>query len=101
MLGVPLKDKAYVYGDNLSIIINGSRPESVLKKKTHAYYFHFIRELCAASLMSLHKIDSKENRADALTKSLAGGPFYHLMKSTLFTKSGEKDNKKITNDSVP
>lgn len=101
MLGVPLKDKAFVYGDNLSVIINGSRPESVLKKKTHACYFHFIRELCAASLMSLHKIDSKENRSDALTKSLAGGPFYHLMKSLLFSKSDNDQRNKFSDDSVP
>ena len=93
MLGVPLKDKAYVYGDNLSVIINVSIPESVLKKKTHACYFHFIRELCAASLMSLHKVNSKENRADTLTKSFSGGPFYHLMKSIFITK-GEDSNKK-------
>jgi len=40
VLGVPLKDRAFVYGDNLSVIINGSIPESVvLKKKTHACYF--------------------------------------------------------------
>ena len=42
MLGVPLKDKAFVYGDILLVLINGSRPESVLKKKTHACYFHFV-----------------------------------------------------------
>ena len=101
MLGVPLKDKAFVYGDNLSVIINGSKPESVLKKKTHACYFHFIRELCAASLMSLHKIDSAENRSDALTKSLAGGPFYHLMKSLLFTKIDSNQGNKSNDDSAP
>ena len=84
-----------------SCVTNGSRPESVLRKKSHACYFHFIRELCAASLMSLYKIDSKENRADALTKSLAGGPFYHLMKSILFTKGDVHKEKKTTEDSVP
>ena len=51
--------------------------------------------------MSLYKIDSKENRADALTKSLAGGPFYHLMKSILFTKGDVHKEKKTTEDSVP
>ena len=86
MLGVPLADKSHVYGDNLSVIVNCSRPDSVLKKKTHACYFHFIRELCVASLRSLHHIPSTRNRADALTKSLPGDVFFNLIKTVLLIK---------------
>ena len=33
MMGAPLTGPTYVYGDNMSVIYNTSRPESTLKKK--------------------------------------------------------------------
>ena len=35
MMGVPLNGPTYVYGDNMSVIYNTSRPESTLKKKSN------------------------------------------------------------------
>ena len=36
IMGVPLTGLTYVYGDNMSIIYNTSRPESTLKKKRNS-----------------------------------------------------------------
>ena len=33
MMGVPIDGPTYVYGDNMSVIFNTSRPESQLKKE--------------------------------------------------------------------
>ena len=33
MMGVPLTGPTYIYGDNMSVVYNTSRPESTLKKK--------------------------------------------------------------------
>ena len=35
-MGVPLKGPTYVFGDNMSVINNTSKPESMLKKKLNA-----------------------------------------------------------------
>ena len=34
IMGIPLTGTTYVYGDNISVIYNTSRPESTLKKKS-------------------------------------------------------------------
>ena len=36
MMGVPLEGPTYVFGDNMSVINNTSKPESTLKKKSNA-----------------------------------------------------------------
>ena len=44
MMGVPIDGPTYIYGDNMSVINNTSKPESVLKKSNSICY-HFVREL--------------------------------------------------------
>ena len=34
MMGIPISVPSYIYGDNMSVIHNTSRPESVLRKKS-------------------------------------------------------------------
>ena len=36
MTGVPLTGPTYIYGDNMSVIYNTSRPEWTLKKKSNS-----------------------------------------------------------------
>jgi hypothetical protein len=40
MIGVPLSGPCYVYGDNMSVINNTHRPESMLKKKSNNICYH-------------------------------------------------------------
>ena len=47
MMGVPISGPSYIYGDNMSVIHNTQRPESVLKKKSNAVCYHFTRESVA------------------------------------------------------
>ncbi len=35
MMGIPVKGASYVYGDNMSVVNNTSKPESTLKKKSN------------------------------------------------------------------
>jgi len=58
--------------DNQSVVHNGQRPESTLKKKHNAVCYHKIREAVAAGIIIIHKIDSHKNTADLLTKCLSG-----------------------------
>ena len=42
MMGVPIAGPTNVFGDNMSVINNTSKPESTLKKKSHSICYHFI-----------------------------------------------------------
>ena len=43
MMGVEVSGPTYIYGDNMSVIHNNSKPESVLKKKSNSICYHFVR----------------------------------------------------------
>jgi hypothetical protein len=72
MFGVPLDGPAVVYCDNQSVVHNGQRPDSVLKKKHNAISYHKIRECVASGVVTIYKINTEENTADLLTKVLSG-----------------------------
>ena len=47
MMGVDIAGPTYIYGDNMPVIHNTSKPESVLKKKSNSNCYHFVREAVA------------------------------------------------------
>ena len=69
MMGVPLEGPAFVKADNLSVVNNTSKPESVLKKKSNSIAYHYVRERVAAGVIVVSHEDSKSNLADMLTKT--------------------------------
>ena len=73
MMGIPCVGNAYVYGDNQSVLYNGSLPESTLKKKSNSIAYHFVREGCARDEWRLAYISTHDNVADLLTKPLPAG----------------------------
>ena len=84
MLGVKVEQESLLLGDNLSVVLNTTIPSSQLKKKHNAIAYHRVREAVAASIIRFAHIDSKENIADILTKSVDKATFYHLTKKCLF-----------------
>jgi hypothetical protein len=73
MMGVPLNTPVYIYGDNMSVIHNTSKPESTLKKKANSVCFHYIREAAAADECRTGHVSTHENPADIATKPLPAG----------------------------
>jgi hypothetical protein len=47
MMGVNLSGPTFVYGDNMSVVRNTQRPESVLKEKSNSSCYHTVRESAA------------------------------------------------------
>ena len=45
MMGVPISSPSYIYGDNMSVINNTSKPESVLKKKSNSICYRAVGSL--------------------------------------------------------
>jgi hypothetical protein len=44
MMGVPLSGPSFIYGDNMLVIHNTQRPESVLKKTSNSICYHAVQE---------------------------------------------------------
>ena len=42
MMGIAINGPAYVFGDNKSVLVNSSKPTSVLKKKSNSIAYHLV-----------------------------------------------------------
>ncbi len=74
MMGIPIDGPTYIFGDNtMSVIHNTQRPKSVLKKKSIAICYHFMRESVAMGECLTAHIRSEDNPADLCTKVMPGG----------------------------
>ena len=93
MMGIPCKEPTYIYGDNMSVIHNTSKPESTLKKKANSVCYHFIREAVAADECRTGHISTHENPADIATKPLPNGEKRdRLVGKILYFFNGSSDN---------
>ena len=72
MMGVKVDGPTYIFGDNMSVIHNTSKPESVLKKKSNSICYHFVREAVVTKECLTSHIPTAKNVADLLTKVLSG-----------------------------
>ncbi len=73
MMGIPVDEPAFVFGDNQSVLANTTAPASTLKKKSNAIAYHFVREGCARDEWRTAYINTHENVADLFTKPLPSG----------------------------
>ena len=73
MMGIPVEENAFVWGDNQSVLANTSRPESTPKKKSNQVAYHFVREGCARNEWRTAYCNTHSNVADLMTKPLPGG----------------------------
>ena len=95
MMGVKVRGPTNVYGDNMSVIHNTQKPESILKKKNHAICYHFIREAVAMDEIRTAHIGTNDNPADIATKIIpAGQKRDHLVRLVLWDLADERPSKK-------
>jgi hypothetical protein len=87
-LGAPTDGKAYVFGDNASVITSSNIPHSSLNK-FHNMLLSYHSSVCEASIASndilwFFHIPIKVNPADVLTKFCGHTVFWPLIKPYLF-----------------
>ena len=75
-LGVPVRSKSYMFGDNKSVVDSASTPTSTLSKK----------EAIAAGYIQFNWKDGKSNPADILSKHWEFANIWPLLKPLLFWK---------------
>ena len=61
MIGVPIEGPSYIYVENMSVIYNTSRPESVLSNKLNSICYHFVMEAVAAKESPTSQITTLKN----------------------------------------
>ena len=83
-MGVPIDGPTYVYGDNMSVINNTSKPESVLKKKSNSTCYHLVREAVTMQECLTTWVPTLKNWADLLTKVLSRNKRRGLVKGVLY-----------------
>ena len=67
-LGVPIMTKAYMFGDNKSVVMSSTTPQSILNKRHNMLSYHRVREAIAAKILEFHWCSSSQNRRDILSK---------------------------------
>ena len=73
VMGIPVNNPSFIYGDNQTVLWNTTVPDSMLKKKTASASYHFMREGVSADQWRTAYINTKLNPADILTKNLPAG----------------------------
>ena len=73
MMGIPVEDPTFIFGDNQSVLSNNTMTEFMLKKETQSIAYHFVREGCARDEWQTAYISTHENVDDMLTKPLPPG----------------------------
>ena len=84
-MGVKVSKPTMIYGDNLSAITNATTPGSALNKKYLALSYHYCREHFSGGVVSIRKIDGKENHADPFTNALVNHEFHGHMNKIMIT----------------
>ena len=73
MMGIPVVDPTFIFGNNQSMLASTNMPKSMLKKKTQSIAYHFVPEGCDRDEWRTAYISTHENVADILTKPLPSG----------------------------
>ena len=89
-LGVPVRSKSYMFGDNKSVVDSASIPTSTLSKKSTLASYHRVREAIAAGYLQFNWKDGKSNPADILSKHWEFANIWSLLEPLLFWK-GDTD----------
>ena len=69
-MGVPIDGKAWLFGDNESVIKSSIIPPLMLHKCHNALSYHTVRAAIAAGIVSFQHIPGEDNIADIMTKHL-------------------------------
>jgi hypothetical protein len=95
-LGVPIIGPAFLFGDNRSVVVSGSIPQSKLNKRHVFLSFHRVRETIAAKILRFIWIDTGANPADILSKHWAHHKVADHLHHLLFMQTGNVDKFKKT-----
>ena len=90
-LGVPIRDKSFMFGDNKSVVDSSMTPHAKLHKRHMALSFHRVREAIASKIIGFYHIAGEQNPADILSKHWGYQQVWKLLKPLLFWQGDTLD----------
>ena len=84
MMGVGVTGPSPIYGDNMAVIHNTQRPESMLKKKSNFICYHAVRESVVMVEALTGHIRTNENVGNLATKVLYGQKRQYMVSQLLY-----------------
>ena len=84
MMGVGISGPSYIYGNNMSVIHNTQRPESMLKKKSNSICYHAARKSVAMGESLTGHIRMNNNVGNLATKVLYGQKWQYMVSQLLY-----------------
>ena len=85
-LGVPVRNKSYMFGDNESVVNSSVQVHAKLHKRHNMLSFHRVREAIASRMIGFYYIPGVINPADILSKHWGYSQIWELLKTVLFWK---------------
>jgi Reverse transcriptase (RNA-dependent DNA polymerase) len=83
-LGVPIRDKSYMFGDNKSVVDSSMQVHAKLHKRHTILSFHRVRECIASGMVGFYFINGNDNPADILSKHWGYSQIWPRLKTLLF-----------------
>ena len=83
-LGVPIREKSYMFGDNQSVVNSSMQVHAKLHKRHNILSFHRVREAIAAGIVTFQFIPGHLNPADILSKHWGYSQIWNRLKALLF-----------------
>ena len=85
-LGVPIREKSYMFGDNESVVNSSVQVHAKLHKRHTMLSFHRIREAVASGMLLFSFIRGPTNPADILSKHWGYSDVWPQLQVLLFWK---------------
>ena len=93
-LGVPIRGKSHMFGDNESVVDSSAFPHARLQKRHNILSFHKVREQIAAKTLAFIWIPGHINPADMLSKHWGCTDMWDVLRPMLFNTEGKKKETK-------
>jgi len=83
-LGVPLREKSYMFGDNKSVVDSSMEVHAKLHKRHTILSFHRVRECIASGMVGFYFLKGNDNPADILSKHWGYAQVWTRLKTFFF-----------------
>ena len=83
-LGVPIRHKSYMFGDNKTVVDSSTIPHSKLHKRHTIQSFHCVREAIASGMVAFYYLPGTINPADILSKHWGYTQIWSMLQPLLF-----------------
>jgi hypothetical protein len=93
-LGLPIRDKSFMFGDNKYVVDSSMQVNSKLHKRLKMLSFHRVREATAAGIVTFHFLSGDDNSTNICSKHWGYNQIKERPKVLLFWKGDAADIQK-------